>query len=114
MLDTISKQGSTEQDIDNLLNKMHDDVRYIHVRFDAQFDKSTWRSAFLRNLQRGFYKATEQDQRRILNSIAGKDHYAIEYAHGTLDETGQWVQDKPQLVVFGFTDGKISLIRELW
>ncbi|MEW6983098.1 hypothetical protein AAD001_10665 [Colwelliaceae bacterium 6471] len=114
LLNKVGKQGSDVNDIDNLLAVMHDDIKYIHVRFNADFNKNTWRSAFIRNLNRGFYTKSANEEIRILKSIAGHDHYAVEYSHGKKNEIGEWVLDDGQLVVFGFTDGKISLIKELW
>jgi len=49
-----------------------------------------------------------------LNSIAGKNHLAIEYSHGLIQENGKWEKNDKYLAVFGFTNGKLSLIKELW
>lgn len=68
----------------------------------------------MRNLELGRYQNTDKNQIRILNSIAGKNHVAIEYSHGVIQENGQWEKTDNYLAVFGFTDGKLSLIKELW
>ena len=44
----------------------------------------------------------------------GKNHIAIEYSHGVIQENNTWQQTEPLLVIFGFKGGKISLIKELW
>jgi len=113
-LDKISRKGSNTEDIDNLLSLMHDDVKYIHVEYEANFDKSSWRKAFVRNLKRGAYQNTNNNEMRIINTIFGKNHIAIEYSHGVVQENNTWQQTEPLLVIFGFKDGKISLIKELW
>ncbi len=113
-LDKVAKKGSTASDIEALLALTHDSVRYIHVQYEADFTKDTWREAFLRNLELGRYQKTEKNQIRILNSISGKDHIAIEYSHGEINSDGKWEKTDNYLALFGFTDGKISLIKELW
>ncbi|WP_448570051.1 hypothetical protein [Thalassotalea ganghwensis] len=113
-LDNISRKGSTEKDIENLLSRMHDEVKYIHVEYQANFDKATWRKAFMRNLNKGAYQRAANEEKRVLNTIYGKNHVAIEYANGKVLANGEWQQDEPLLVLFGFKEGKISLIKELW
>jgi ketosteroid isomerase-like protein len=113
-LDKVSKKGSVPSDIEALLDLTHDDVKYIHVEYQANFTKDTWRKAFLRNLKLGRYQDTDKNQTRILNSIEGKNHLAIEYSHGLIQENGKWEKTNKYLAIFGFTDGKLSLIQELW
>lgn len=113
-LDKVSRKGSNIKDIDALLALTHDEVKYIHVEYEANFTKVSWRKAFIRNLERGAYQNTEKNEMRIINTIFGKNHTAIEYSHGVVQQDGTWQQTKPLLIVFGFTDGKISLIKELW
>jgi ketosteroid isomerase-like protein len=113
-LDKVSRKGSSIEDIDALLALTHDDVRYIHVEYEANFDKTSWRKAFIRNLKRGAYQNTAKNEKRILNSIYGKNHIAIEYSHGVIQDNGTWQKTEPLLALFGFTDGKISLVKELW
>jgi len=113
-LDKVSRKGSTAEDIEALLSLTHDDVKYIHVEYEANFTKETWRKAFLRNLAKDSYQHTDKNQIQILQSIAGKNHLAVEYSHGVIQPDGQWKKSKQKLVLFGFTDGKLSLIKELW
>ena len=113
-LDKVSRKGSSIEDIDSLLALTHDDVKYVHVEYEANFSKETWRKAFIRNLERGAYQTTAKNEKRVINSIFGKNHTAIEYSNGVIQKDGTWIKDEPLLVIFGFTDGKISLIKELW
>lgn len=113
LLNAISKQGSTVNDVEKLISAMHDDVEYIHVRFGADFNKTSWQKAFLRNLRKGFYTATPKQEMRILRSISGKGYLAVEYAHGAI-KNDKWIPEEGQLVLFGFTDGRISMVKELW
>ena len=113
-LGKVSRKNSSVSDIDSLLALTHDDIKYIHVEYEANFTKESWRKAFIRNLERGAYQNSEKNEMRITNTIFGKSHVAIEYSHGVIQEDGSWQQTEPLLVIFGFTDGKISLIKELW
>jgi len=113
-LDKVSRKGSTSKNIDDLLALTHDDVKYIHVEYEASFTKETWRKAFLRNLEIDRYQNSDKNQIRILKSIAGKNHVAVEYSHGVIQQDGQWKKTDQYLALFGFTNGKLSLIKELW
>lgn len=113
-LDKISRKGSSENDIDTLLSLTHEQVEYIHLAYDANFTKSIWRQAFVRNLERGSYQNTDKNQIRITKQIFGNNYTAIEYSHGLIQADGTWQATEPLLALFGFTDGKISLIKELW
>ena len=113
-LDNVARKDSSIKDIDSLLALTHDDVKYIHVEYEANFTKESWRKAFTRNLKRGAYQNSDKNEIRIINTIFGKNHTAVEYSHGVIQQDGTWQQTAPFLVIFGFTDGKISLIKELW
>lgn len=113
-LDQVSRKSSSIKDIDSLLALTHDDVKYVHVEYEANFNKESWRKAFIRNLERGAYQNSTKDEKRVINRIFGKNHIAVEYAHGVIQPDGAWQQTKPRLAIFGFTNGKISLIKELW
>lgn len=113
-LDKVSRKNSTIKDIDSLLALTHDDVKYVHVEYEANFNKESWRKAFIRNLDRGAYQKNTKNEMRVLNNIFGKNYIAIEYSHGVIQPDGTWQQTEPLLVIFGFTNGKISLIKELW
>lgn len=113
-LDNVALSGSTIADIDTLLALTHAQVQYVHVEYQANFNRKSWREAFIRNLNRGFYQNKPSQQTRVMRTIAGKHHLAVEYAQGELQADGSWKHDTPLLAIFGFTDGKISLIRELW
>lgn len=113
-LDKVARQGSSMSDIDALLALMDSSVKYIHVEYQADFDKASWRRAFKRQLELGNYQNSDRNEARIINSITGKNHIAIEYSHGLLDDDGNWQATDKYLAIFGFTNGKISLIKELW
>ena len=113
-LETISRTGSTREDIERLLNHVHDDVKYEHLEYQADFTKVQWRKAFIRQHDRGAYQAGPEREIGILNVIHGKRHVAVEYSYGERKKDGSWQQGDPYFALFGFTDGKISLIREYW
>ena len=113
-LDKVARRGSTAADIDALLNGMHDEVRYLHLEYDANFDKASWRSAFLRQLKLGNYQNGPENRIEILNAIHGKRHLAVEYSHGLVDAKGQWQPGTPYMALFAFEGDKITEIKELW
>lgn len=115
-LDQVSRAGSSSADIDRLFELFSDDVKYEHIEYEADFDRTSWRRAFARNLERGAYDAPASRAIGVLQSIDGKQHMAVQYAHGTRDENGDWKQsDKPGvLILFGFSGERISLVREYW
>jgi ketosteroid isomerase-like protein len=112
--DKVSRKGSSIKDVEDLLAILHDSVEYIHVEYEAKFDKKSWRDAFIRNLKRGVYQNSVENEIRILNSISGKNHIAVEYSHGLVHKNGDWKKAEPLLVLFSFRDGKISQVKELW
>lgn len=113
-LDRVSQEGSTVADIDALLEGMHESVRYEHVEYEANFTRDTWRQAFVRNWERGSYSNGPEAKIGVLNIIHGKNYAAVEYANGTVTTDGRWEGSESLLVLFQFTDGQISLVRELW
>lgn len=113
-LDNVFQRGSTVADVDALLSILHERVRYVHTEYDADFGRDAWRTAFLGNLERGAYRNGPERQIGILTVIHGKNHVAVEYAHGEVLPDGTWEGGEPLLALFTFTDGKISRIEELW
>lgn len=113
-LDKVYQEGSTVADVDHLLAQLHEDVRYVHVDYGADFERDAWRAAFIGNLERGAYANGPEQKMGILTVIHGKNHAAVEYAHGAVSPDGVWEGEEPLLVLFAFTDGKISRIEELW
>ncbi|WP_395373627.1 hypothetical protein [Marinicella sp. W31] len=113
-LTKVFRAGSTEQDVDALLANMHNSIKYIHVEYLAEFNKDSWRQAFLRNLNNGAYTRGPNDKMVILNTIHGKNHLAVEYVYDTQNESGSIERGNKLFALFGLTDGKISLIQEYW
>lgn len=114
-LDNIYRANSTQEDIEHLFTLFHEDVKYEHLDYGANFDKAAWQMAFTNNLQRGTYASDNNETIGILNVIHGKNYIAVAYAYGTEDENGNWTQDGEELLaLFGFAGDKIILIRELW
>lgn len=113
-LDAVLRKGSTVADIDALFRLFDESVRYEHLEYDASFDRESWRNAFIRNLENGSYKG-EKDRIRVLRSIHGGSHLAVEYAYGSEDAAGDWIQEGDGLLVlFGFNGDRIVLVREYW
>ena len=117
--DKVLRSSSTIEDIDFLMSKTHDSVRYVHSVHGVDFDKTTWRKAFLKQLNLHRYSKGPEDMIKIFNTISGKNHVAIEYAFGKKAPDGTWKingqMDKDVMFsLFTFKDGKISLIKELY
>jgi len=78
-LDRVSRRGATVDDVDLLLALLHPAVRYVHVEYEADFGRAEWRQAFIGNLERGAYANGPENEIRVLKSIPGKNHLAVEY-----------------------------------
>ncbi len=114
-LDQIYRMNSTEEDIDNLFTFFHDEVKYEHIEYGANFDKDAWRAAFSNNLNRGMYTKEETEKIGIINVIHGQTHLAVEYAYGKEDENLNWKQEgEGLLIIFGFEGDEIILVKEYW
>ena len=113
-LDKVFQEGSTVADIDALFSILHDRVRYVHADYEADFQRDAWRAAFIGNLERGAYRNGPERQLGIMTAIHGKNAVAVQYSHGEVLPDGTRRSDEPLLVLFRFTDGRISLIEELW
>jgi hypothetical protein len=113
-LDEVFQEGSTIAEIDALFSILHEEVRYVHAAFEADFQREEWRAAFIGNLERGVYRNGPERQIGIMTAIHGKNAVAVEYSHGEVLSDGTWESSEPLLAVFRFRDGKISLIEELW
>ncbi|MCG7539308.1 hypothetical protein EXT48_19595 [Pseudoalteromonas sp. CO348] len=111
---TVFIKGSTVKDIDALLSQLHDNVKYEHEEYDADFDKTKWRKAFIKQLELGSFDDTPNTQAKILNIIYGKRHAAVEYSYGKTDQAGNWTKGHVKFALFEFTDKKVSLVREYW
>ena len=106
--------GSSVKEIDDFLSQVHDEIKYEHKEYGADFDKEKWRKAFIRQLERGSYNESKQMKGGILNIIYGKNHAAVEYSYGTLNSNGVWEKGHVKFALFGFKDKKVSLVREYW
>ena len=57
-LQAVFRDSSDAADIDRLLALFTEDGRYVHLKYEADFDLAAWRAAFLRNLERGAFTAS--------------------------------------------------------
>ncbi|MCJ8273995.1 MAG: hypothetical protein MJK04_31925 [Psychrosphaera sp.] len=117
--DQVLRATSTIEDIDTLLSMTHQSVKYQHPVHGVDYDKATWRAAFVRQLNLHRYTKSKTDKIKVFNAIGGKNHVAIQYAFGKITPAGAWEiygnKDKDVMFsLFTFTDGKISLIKELY
>ena len=113
-LDKIIMRGSTEKDLTRFLDSLHKNVRYVHSQYEADFDKNTWRTAFLRGLNGGRYQNSVDAKTTINKIIHGHNFAAVEFVARNNDEDGNLIVAPPRLAVFRFQDRKISFIKEHW
>lgn len=112
----IYRKGSTEADIDTLFGMLHQNVRYEHKTYDANFDRAGWRDAFVNNLKRSAYAKTTKDIIRVDQYIHGNNYAAVSYSYGVVGDGGAWQPsgDQRLMAVFKFSENKISLVQEYW
>jgi ketosteroid isomerase-like protein len=112
----VFRHDSTEADIDRLFELFHDDVRYQHSEYDADFTKPAWKDAFIGNLKRGAYDKQANERIRVVRLIHGRQHTAVGYSYGAVHSNGEWKSSDGQvlLALFGFRGDKIVLVREYW
>lgn len=115
-LSKVYRKGSSERDVDSLFELLHTNVKYEHLEYEANFNRNDWIVAFKNNLERGAYSADQKDGIRVEDYIYGKHHVAVEYSYGQVAAEGKWQPkgDQKLLALFGFSGGKIILVREYW
>lgn len=102
----IFVHGSATKDIDHFLSQLHEDIKYEHKEYEADFIMSEWRKAFNRQLELGFYK----ESRRMHE----KKQAAVEYSYETYTQVGVLEKGLVKFALFGFKDDKVSLVGEYW
>ncbi|MCC2616546.1 nuclear transport factor 2 family protein [Aestuariibacter halophilus] len=111
----ILMAGSSAEDVDRFLGGLHDDVRYVHAEYSADFDKAIWRRAFLRQLDKGRYTNSSDATPTINRIIHGFNTAAVEVvSRYNDDDSGELLTSPPRLAIFTFEDGKIVAIRDHW
>lgn len=113
-IDKVFRKDSSSMDIDRFLTHLHDEVKYEHIEYGADFTKDKWRNAFLKQLEMNSYTDGPDSEARVINIIYGKHHAAVEYSYGKVKSDGVWEKGEAYFALFGFKDGRISLIREYW
>lgn len=115
-LSKVFRKGSDSGSVKDLFSLFHDEVKYEHFEYDANFNKLEWFDAFQNNLDRGVYSKGDQEGMRVEKYIFGKSHVAVECGYGEQTSTGEWARkgDQNLLAVFGFKGKKIVLVREYW
>lgn len=103
-----------EAGIESVMALMHEDMRYVHREYDADFDRAMLTDGFRRRLERA---DTRNSTNTITNLIAGKNMVVVERstAYERRTETGWEKRGEEDLVtLFEFRDGKIWRITEYW
>src|SRR5690606_12040385 len=107
---------SDAADVDRLLVLFTPEGRYVHLRYEADFDLAAWRAAFLGNIARGAFTAAADACIAITNHIPGDGVAAVEYAYGTRGPGGgcEPAEDGRLLALFHLEGGRIGRVEELW
>ena len=115
-LQDVFREGSAAADVDRLLALFTQSGRYVHLKYDADFDLAAWRAAFVRNIERGAFTASAEDCIAITNHIPGDGVAAIEYAYGTRTGPGDCRPDTEErlLALFHLEGERIARVEELW
>ena len=115
-LQDVFRADSDAADVDRLRALFTEDGRYVHLKYEADFDLAAWRAAFLRNLERGAFTAAAEACIAITNHIPGDGVAAIEYAYGTRGPGGGCEPGEGErlLALFHLEGGKIGKVEELW
>lgn len=115
-LEAVFRADSDAADVDRLLALFTPEGRYVHLRYEADFDLAAWRAAFLRNIERGAFTAAADACIAITNHIPGDGVAAIEYAYGTRGPGGGCEPGEGErlLALFHLEGGKIGKVEELW
>lgn len=114
-IDKIMMTGSSMQDVEHFLSLLHDDVRYIHVEYEADFTKDVWRKAFKRQMDKGSYDSPQSAVTTVANIIHGHRVAAVEFIDRYKDDTtGELKVTPPRLAIFTFQEGKIVKIEDMW
>lgn len=103
-----------EAGIEPIMALMHEDMRYVHREYDADYDRELLIDGFRRRLQRA---STRGSTNTVTNLIAGKNMVVVERstAYERRTEAGWEKRGEDDLVtLFEFRDGKIWRIAEYW
>jgi len=108
----VSQRGMAA--VEDVMALMHEDMRYIHLEYGADFDKAAMREGFERRIARA---ATRGSQVTIQNHITGKNIVILETS-GTydrkVDDGWQPRSYDGHVTTYEFKDGKIWRVREYW
>ena len=110
----VMMAGSSVEDVRRFLTVLHNDVRYIHVKYEADFDKEAWHKAFMRRMEGGNYNNHPEDTTKVLRIIHGYNSAAVEFISKYTNEDGVRITNPKRLAFFTFKDGKISKIQDYW
>lgn len=111
----LTSEIHSEDDIPGIMALMHDEMAYIHLEYDANYDRALLIDGFKRSLKRA---NTRNGTDTITNLIAGKNMVVTNRDIGWEQKgaDGSWTaQTATGLVtLFEFKDGKIWRIKEYW
>lgn len=108
----VSQRGMAA--VEDVMALMHEDMRYIHLEYGADFDKAAMLEGYKRRIARA---ATRGSKVTIHKHITGKNIVIIE-ASGTyerkVDDGWQPRSYDGHVTTYEFKDGKIWRVREYW
>lgn len=115
-LGRVYKKDSKVSHIEELFGSMSNEVQYEHLVYGANFSRTEWKEAFLRNHKSGAYKHELNLKIKVDNFIHGKGYVAVAYSYGVIEKSGSWSPkgDQDLMAVFSIVNGKITSVKEFW
>jgi len=108
----IFQANSTIEDINNVFKLFTDDFKYIHPKYGGTYTRTDLYNGYVRNQKNGGYTGEIIDV-KIINKIIGLNGVVIQRSY--VEKEDEIMKDgEPQMTLFEFKDGKISLIMEYW
>lgn len=108
----VSQRGMDA--VADVMALMHEDMRYIHLEYDADYDKAAMLDGYKRRIARA---ATRGSNVTINNHITGKNIVIVETS-GTYEYKGEggWEPGSfdGHVTTYEFRDGMIWRVREYW
>ncbi len=103
----IFQVNSTVEDIDNVFDLFTDDFTYVHPKYGGTYTREDLYNGYTRNQKNGGYDGKVRDI-KIINKIIGLNAAVVQRIYVT-EKDGE-----PEMTLFEFKNGKISLIFEYW
>jgi ketosteroid isomerase-like protein len=108
----VFQSNSTTSDIDAIFDLFTNDFTYVHPKYGGTYSREDLYNGYVRNQKNGGYNGSIVDikiENKIigLNAVAVEKRFVKNVPNGTEEE-------KPEMTLFEFREGKIFRIYEYW